>query len=99
MKNLSKNFIAIVLILLAVSVLFSMFAEPFKQAERVTLSKLVADINEGTVQKITVSGNTLTILYQENGEKQSRKDPESSLGESLASFGVEQDKLAKVDIE
>ncbi len=99
MKNLSKNFIAIVLILLAVSVLFSMFAEPFKKVETVTLSKLVADINEGTVQKITVSGNILTILYQENVEKQSRKEPEASLGESLTNYGVEKDKLAKVDVE
>ncbi|OHA67035.1 MAG: cell division protein FtsH [Candidatus Wildermuthbacteria bacterium RIFCSPHIGHO2_02_FULL_47_12] len=99
MKNLSKNFIAVVFILLAVSVLFSMFAEPFKQVEKVTLSKLVQDINEGTVQKITVSGNNLTILYQENGEKQSRKEPESSLSESLANYGAEKDKLAKVDVE
>jgi cell division protease FtsH len=99
MKNLSKNFIAVVFILLAVSVLFSMFAEPFKKVETVTLSKLVADINEGTVQKITVSGNNLTILYQENGEKQSRKEPEASLGESLTNYGVEKDKLAKVDVE
>src|SRR3989338_5309811 len=99
MKNLSKNFIAVVFILLAVSVLFSMFAEPFKQVEKVTLSKLVQDINEGTVQKITVSGNNLTILYQENGEKQSRKEPESSLSESLANYGEEKDKLAKVDVE
>ncbi|MDO8474177.1 MAG: ATP-dependent zinc metalloprotease FtsH [bacterium] len=99
MKNLSKNFIAVVLILLAVSVLFSMFAEPFKQVERVTLSKLVQDINEGTVQKITVSGNNLMILYRENGERQSRKEPETSLGESLVNYGVEKDKLAKVDIE
>src|SRR3989338_5009850 len=99
MKNLSKNFVSIVLILLTVSVLFSMFAEPFKQVEKVTLSKLVQDINEGTVQKITISGNTLTVLYQENGEKQSRKEPESSLSESLANYGAEKDKLAKVDIE
>src|SRR3989344_8290741 len=98
MKNLSKNFIAVVFILLAVSVLFSLFAEPFKQVEKVTLSKLVADINEGAVQKITVSGNILTVLYQENDEKQSRKDPEVSLGESLANFGVAKDKLAKEDI-
>src|SRR3989338_9239072 len=99
MKNLSNNFISIVFILLAVSVLFSLFAEPFKKVEKVTLSKLVQDINEGAVQKITVSGNTLTVLYQEDGEKQSRKEPEASLSESLVSYGVEKDKLAKLDIE
>ena len=99
MKNLSKNFVAVVFILLAVSVLFSMFAEPFKKVEKVTCSKLVQDINEGAVQKITVSGNNLTVLYQENGEKQSRKESEAALSESLLSYGAEKDKLAKIDIE
>ncbi|MCH7604582.1 ATP-dependent zinc metalloprotease FtsH [Patescibacteria group bacterium] len=99
MKNLSKNFLMVVLILLAVSALFVLFAEPFKEIERISLTELVRDINEEKIDKILVEGNKLAILYNDETEKESTKEAEAALSETLANYGVEKEKLIRVNIE
>jgi len=68
----------VVLILLAVSALFALFAEPFKEVERISLTELVRDINEEKIDKILVEGNKLTIFYNDETEKESTKEAEAA---------------------
>ena len=89
----------VVLILLAVSALFVLFAEPFKEIERISLTELVRDINEEKIDKILVEGNKLAILYNDETEKESTKEAEAALSETLANYGVEKEKLIRVNIE
>ncbi|MDO8633235.1 MAG: ATP-dependent zinc metalloprotease FtsH, partial [Candidatus Wildermuthbacteria bacterium] len=98
MKNFSKNIILVVLILLGLAVLFSLFAKPFETPKTVSLTQLAKDINEETVQKIEVVDQTLKVSYNNGDTAQSRKETESSLSETLSNFGVEKDKLAKVEV-
>ncbi len=99
MKKLSKNFIFVVLILLTISALFAFFSEPFSKVERVSLSQLVQSINEGHVEKIVVAGNKLTIFYADGSTKESTKEPQAALPETLLQLGVAQDKLSGTNIE
>ncbi len=99
MKNLSKNIAYVFLILLALSLLFSFFARPFQQQKTIPFTQIAQDIEQGKVQKITVSGNNLTIIYNDNSTAQSMKETETSLSQSLENYGVSKDQLAKVTVE
>jgi len=93
-----KNFLAIVLILLALGGIFSLFYSPLQQKTEIPVSQLVSDINQEKVKKITVSGNTVDIVYNDNTESTSIKESNSILPELLINLGVNQQKLQKVEI-
>jgi len=99
MRNLIKNLVFILLIFLIISGLFALFARPFEKEKELSLTQLVEEINQEKIKKITVSGNELQIIYQDDTEAKSMKETESSLSQSLLNYGVDKTKLAKVEIE
>lgn len=99
MKKLSKNFLLIILILLTISALFALFSDSFNQAERVSLSEVAQSIQENRVEEIVVSGNTLTISYKDGATKESTKEPQTALPETLLNLGVSHEQLNQVNIE
>jgi len=99
MKNLIKNFVFILVIFLIISGAFALFSQPFKKEGEISLSKLAEEINQGKIKKIIISGSELSILYQDETTAKSRKEPESSLSESLLNLGVDKENLKKVEIE
>jgi len=98
MKNLAKNFIFIILIFLMISAIFSLFFRPFEKVEKISLTKLVSDINQDKVKTITITGNELEIIYQDDKKAISRKETEAALSQSLINYGVDTGKLAKIEI-
>ncbi len=99
MKNLAKNFIFILLIFLAISAIFALFSQPFEKEKELSLTQLVSEINQEKIKKITVSRNELQIVYQDDSKAKSRKETEAALSQSLINYGVDKEKLAKVEIE
>jgi cell division protease FtsH len=99
MKNLVKNFIIILLIFLVISGIFTLFSQPFEKTKELSITQLVEEINQEKIKKITVSGNKLEIIYQDNTKAISRKETETALSQSLLNYGVDKTKLAKVEIE
>ncbi|HEY4509881.1 MAG TPA: ATP-dependent metallopeptidase FtsH/Yme1/Tma family protein, partial [Candidatus Paceibacterota bacterium] len=99
MKKLSKNFLFVVLILLTISALFAFFSDPFQQVPRVSLSELAQSIAEEQIEKIVISGNKLTISYKDGATKESTKEAQGVLPETLLQLGVAQEKLNKVNME
>ncbi|MBI2626235.1 MAG: ATP-dependent metallopeptidase FtsH/Yme1/Tma family protein [Candidatus Nealsonbacteria bacterium] len=98
MKSLFKNFIFVLLIFLAISGIFALFSQPFEKTNEISLTKLVEDINQEKVKKITVSGNSVEIIYQDDSAAKAKKETESSFTETLANYGLAQEKINKVDI-
>ncbi|MDP3990813.1 MAG: ATP-dependent zinc metalloprotease FtsH [Candidatus Nealsonbacteria bacterium] len=98
MKPLIKNFVFILIIFLVVSSLFALFSQPLEKEKEISLTKLVEDINNGEIKEILVSGNNITITYQNDSKAKSKKEIESALSESLLNYGVNQEMLKKVDI-
>jgi len=99
MKFLVKNFLYILLIFLLISTVFTLFFNPFDQGQEISLTKLVEDINEGRVKKLTVEGSEIDVLYNDDSIAETRKETESSLTESLINFGVELEKIKSIEIE
>jgi len=99
MKSLAKNFIFVLLIFLVVSSVFTLLQQPFEKEKELSLTQLVEEINQEKIKKITVSGNELKIIYQDDSKAKSRKETEAALSQSLINYGVDKTKLAKVAIE
>ncbi len=99
MKSLAKNFITILLIFLLISAVFSLFYQPFGEIKELSLSQLADDINKEQIKKITIAGNELNIIFQDDSKATSRKEDESSLSQSLLNYGTEKEKLASIEVE
>ena len=99
MNPLIKNFVFILLIFLIISGIFAMFAEPFGEEKEISLTQLVQDINQEEVKKIVISGNNVTVTYQDDSQAKTKKEIESTLSQSLINYGVIQSQLKEIDIE
>jgi len=98
MKNLAKNFILILLIFLVISAVFTLFQQPFEKVKELSLTQLVEEINQEKIKKVVVSGNELQIIYKDDSKARSRKETEAALSQSLINYGVDKEKLTKVEI-
>jgi len=99
MRNLVQNFILLILTLLIISAIFGLFFQSFQKIKALSLTQLVQEINEGKIKKIIVSGDELEVIYQDDSKAKSRKETETALSQSLINYGVNKEKLAKVEVE
>jgi len=100
------NLATSILVLLLLAGAYSYFAGgPEAKTSDIALSQVAADINAGAVKTIEVSGDDLTLTYlpaqagADESEKKSKKEPESSLSDSLKNYGVSTEALNKVSID
>ncbi len=99
MKSLTKNLIFILLIFLTISAIFALFSKPFQNEKNISLSQLVNDVNQGKIKEITVSGDNLSILYNNKTTAKSRKEKNVSLYKTLTDWGANKEKLEKIEIK
>lgn len=99
MKNLSKNFMWALVALMVISALYSLVAGRFAQKEELTLSELVSRVNAEEVKEITISDSTLKVVLNDSKEFTAQKEAETGLTETLKNYGVDTEKLRKVDIK
>ncbi len=90
---------SILVLLLLASVYTFVTGEGSKNPTEIPLSQLATDIAKGSVSTIVVDGDALDITYADKSEKTSKKEPESSLTETLNNYGVTKEQLAKVSID
>jgi cell division protease FtsH len=96
-----------IFILLLISTLYSMVFTGNPKKDEISLSQLATDISLGTVEKITVKGDSLSITYLATSTatgtkaiiKESRKEEGVALTQTLSNYKVPQDKLSKVNID
>ena len=88
------------LVLLAFSAVFSLFAPtPTESPQEISLSQLVQEIQAGRVKEITVSGEILQIVDQDNQVFQSYKEEEVALTNSLSRLGLTSEQLQSANIQ
>jgi cell division protease FtsH len=101
LNSLIKNFAIVLLIFLIISGIFALFPQPTgTEHKEISLSELAQGIQEEKIKEITVySDNELLIVYKDDQEAISRKEPELGLAETLISFyGVDSEKYRKVNV-
>ena len=99
MKNFLKNLLLALVVFLVIAGLFALYRTPQEKPEEVSLSTMAQEINEEKIKKIEIEENKLAIELQDETKQTAVKESEAALSETLANYGVAQDKLAKIDIE
>jgi len=99
MKNFSKNFIWVLIILMTLSAVYSLIAGSLQEKKEITLSELVRKINAGEVKEITVVDSTIEIVMQSGEKFKAQKEAEAGITETLKNYGVDETKLQAVDIK
>ncbi len=95
-----RNSIVYLLIIAAVAALVLSVFNNQTQTPEVDISRLVAQIKQGEIKRITVKedGNLLVKYRADLPDQQSRKEPDISLFDTLKGFGLTETELAGVDI-
>ncbi len=104
-KQFWMNLLITFLILFGLTSVFSLFAESSTKTEEIPFSAVIYDIRQGTVDKIAVEGEQLTVTYKKAHEadeavvKVSKKEAGTSVSESLANYGLDTDTIQAVVID
>ena len=99
MRQLSKQLIYVLLIFMILSGIYALVAGPFTEKKELPLSELVAQVNDGKVEKIVVQDNDIEATLKDGSVATSHKENESGITETLKNYGVDQEKLKAVNIE
>jgi len=99
MKNLVKNFLIFFIVFLIIAALFSAYGGGAKKDEVVGIQTLVNQINNEEVKNILVEGDELKVTLNNGEEEMVKKETGESLSELLKNFGVETEKISKINIE
>ena len=98
LKNgLVKNILTIVLIFILMASVFTLFDETEKP-EEISIGRLAEQMKNEEVKKIDVKNNNVEIELLDGTKEKALKDANSSLGEQLAVYKVEDDKISKANI-
>ncbi|MDE2071263.1 MAG: ATP-dependent zinc metalloprotease FtsH [Patescibacteria group bacterium] len=94
------NLTVSVVILLVLAGAYSYLAGGINTPENISLSQVAQDISVGKVTSIKVNGDDLTLTYNNatSTQKTAKKEPESSLSQTLTNYGVDKSALDKVAI-
>ncbi len=99
MKPLSKNIILFVVVLLIVGAIFSTYTISGDKPEEIGVGTLVERIHEGSVDRILVEGDEVTVTHADGSEALTRKEGGESLSDLLTNYGVEPEELAGIAID
>jgi len=99
MDKFMKNIATLIVLFFVISGILLLSQESAPEPEEISLSTLVSEIGQGTVEKISVSADSLSITLSDGTEQVSQKEAESSLTETLKNYGVDTEKLASVSVD
>lgn len=66
--------------------------------EEVAISQIAQDVVAGQVTKIVVSGNDIEATYADESVKESKKETEAPITETLTAYGVTPEQLAGITV-
>ncbi|MDO8601674.1 MAG: ATP-dependent zinc metalloprotease FtsH [bacterium] len=98
MGNFSRQFTYGFAALLLLAALYSLVSGSLEPEKEIPLSQMIAQINEGTIKKITVSGNDVSIELKDGVKEKTLKETDIGFSETLKNYNVNPDRLKEVEI-
>jgi len=96
--NFIGSFINILIAFFIISMLYSAFVNQTEKPEEISMSQFVASLLAEEIKSVSVEGEKLLITFNDNSIKETKKEAESSLSESLANYGITPEQLSGIDI-
>jgi cell division protease FtsH len=83
-----NSFVYLMILVAVIAIVVVFFRPSSNQVESESISAVIADAQAGKVDKIVVKGDTLEVTLKDGTEVKSRKEPNSSITQTLADNGV-----------
>jgi cell division protease FtsH len=102
MKDFLKNFAIVFVVLVVIAGVWSLLKPNIDtKPETVGIGRMVEEIKNNEVKKITVAGDLINIeLKDANVKKQEvKKEPQDSFGDILKNYGVEEESIKSLNVE
>ena len=98
--NFWNNVASTVLLLIALTLIYSHFGENNAAPEELTISQVAEQVRSGEVSEIIVRGNELEVSYTDETKVHgvAKKETDAAITETLANLGVTTDHLASTSI-
>ncbi|MCE9549288.1 ATP-dependent zinc metalloprotease FtsH [Candidatus Nomurabacteria bacterium] len=97
--NFSGGIAGAVFIFMLITALYLVISDVPKETTEIPISDLAKNVEAKEVKNIQVSGENLTITYNNDEVKKARKEVGSSLTQTLSNYGVSKEALSEVEIE
>ena len=97
--NLGGSVAGSILIFMLITAVYLVVSDSGKVILEIPISDLAKSVSAGEIKKILVEGDKLTITYQNDEIKISKKEVGSSLSQTLFNYGVTATALSKTEIE
>ena len=99
MKNLIKNILIFLVVILAMAAIFSFYGQGEEKAEKAGIEVLVGQINNSEVAGVIVEGDKLNVTLKDGRKEEIKKESGETFLEVLKNFNVEPDKISAIKIE
>lgn len=98
-RGLFGQFGLTLIIFLILIGIYSLAGDRAQAPEELALSELAREVSAGTVEKIVVSGEKLSVVFEDGAEKISKKEVGTALSTTLTNYGVSSQALSQVTVE
>ncbi len=98
--NFWNNVLSTVLLLIALSLLYSYATDTGVKPEEVSVSQIAEQVKRGEVKEIVIKGTTLEVIYTDETRVHgtSKKENDAAVTETLTNLGVTAEQLSTVSI-
>jgi ATP-dependent metalloprotease FtsH len=93
------NILTTVIIFLVVLSLYSVLFEDSEKPEEIAISQLALDVSAGLVSQIIVKGEKVEILYTDETQKETKKEVNTPITDTLTNYGVALNEIEGVEIK
>lgn len=98
MSFLNISIIAIILFFLITAIYGQFSSQQFTSKENIPLSKLALDVQKGLVNSLVIQGEKVIVTYNDGVVRDTQKEPNVSIIESLSRFNISSARLASTTI-
>lgn len=99
MKPLSRNIISFLVVLVAISVIFSLITTKPGTTSRVPVSAFVDEVQNGNITALTVEGDTITGVGVNGTTYITKKESSQAISDVLEGYGITSEAVANLSID
>ena len=98
--NFWNNVLSTVLLLIALTLVYSYVGDSTQKPEEVSVSQIAERVKAGEVKEIVVKGSALEVTYLDETRlpSESKKENDAAVTETLTNLGVTAEQISKVSI-
>lgn len=97
--NIANQIVIAIFIFISITLIYSLVSSTPSKVKNLTISDVAKNVIDGTIEKIDVVGQDITVTFKDKTEGIAKKELESSLSETLYNYGVTKEQLAGTPVE